>query len=318
MEFSLLKKNLNMFIYFFWFICIIYLFYQIIKNFNQLSVEISRIEFDQLFFIFIFYFIILNVYSFRFFFFLKKLNKYSINFIEWSELFFKTSLMNLFFQGSGHLIRAIKLKKKNVRYAAFININFFIYILHFFFINIISILILSFLLKEEKSILLYLFILILFLFILLRKRFLLFLINFIKKNFSFYKKQFTSILKNFSFNYYNFFLPKNVLIFFLFSLVIFLLDFFIYYIIAKNILPSGNFFQIMLIFLFILLLNYIPILKNLVGINELFVGMLVESFDFYFLSGAVIQLILRLTSNISVIVMSLFYYFLSINRKNLK
>jgi hypothetical protein len=317
MKFSLLKKNLNMFIYFFWFICIIYLFYQIIKNFNQFSVEISRIEFDQLFFIFIFSFILINVYSFRFFFFLKKLNKYSRNFIEWSQLFFKTSLMNLFLQGSGLLLGAIELKKKNVSYTTFININFFIYILHFFFVMLFLFLILSFLIKEE-NIFLYFFILILFLFILLRKRFILFLINFIKKNFSFYKKQFTSILKNFSFNYDIFFLTKNILIFFLFSLVIFLLEFFIYYIIAKNILPSSNFFQIMLIFLFILLLNYIPILKNLVGINELFVGMLVESFDFYFLSGAVIQLILRLTGNISVIVMSLFYHFLSINRKNLK
>ena len=130
------KKNLKKFIYVFWFICITYLLYKIIKNFNQFSEEI-RIEFDQLFFVFIFSLALANVYSSRFFLFLNKLNKYPINYIDWSELFFKTSLMNLFFQGSGHLLRAIELKKKHVGYTTFISVNLFIFLLHFFFFNII-------------------------------------------------------------------------------------------------------------------------------------------------------------------------------------
>ena len=208
------KKNFKIFIYVFWFICITYLLYKIITNFNQFSEEI-RIEFDQLFFIFIFSLALANVYSCRFFFFLNKLNKYPVNFIDWSELFFKTSLMNLFFQGSGHLLRAIQLKKKHVRYSIFISINLFIFLLHFFF-SIIFFLILLYFIKEEKIILFNLFILILLSFILGKKNFFLVSINFIKKKLGFYKKNLALILKNFSFNYNIFFLPKNLLNFFFF------------------------------------------------------------------------------------------------------
>jgi len=314
---SFFKKNLNIFIYFFWFICVTYLLYNIIKNFNQFTLK-NIIKFDQLFFIFIFFLILSNVYSYRFFFFLKKLNKYTVNFIDWSELFFKTSLMNLFLQGSGHLIRAVELKKKNVGYTTFISINLFILILQFFLFNIFSILILLYLIREEKIVLLYLFILILLSSILVRKNFFLILINFIKNILYFYKKKFTSILKNFSINYHIFFLPKNILIFFFFTLVIFFLQVIIFHVIIKNILPSSTFFQILLIFLFIFFMGYVPIIKNLFGINELLVGMFVETLDFHFFSGAIIQLIFRSMSGISDISLSLFYYLLSLNRKNLK
>ena len=317
MKFILFNKNLKSFINFFWFFSVIYLIFKIIENFNQNSVEIT-IKFNQLFFIFILFLVILNITSFRFFLFLKKVNKYPINFIDWSSLFFKTSLINLLFLGSGHLLRAIELKKKHFGYVMFININFFIYILQFFFFNVFFIILLYFI-REEKIFLLFLYTSILILYFLVKKKILFFiLINFIKKKLSFYKKQFTLILKNLSLNYNIFFLPKNLLIFFFFTLVIFLLDVIIFHILIKNILPSSTFFQILLIFLFIFYLSHIPIIKNLFGINELLVGMFVETLDFYFFSGAIIQLILRSMGSISTIVCSLFYYLLSLNRKNLK
>jgi hypothetical protein len=317
MELSFSKKNLNTFFYFFWLISIIYLLYKIIKDFNHYVVEI-RIEFDQLFFILIIFFVLANLNSYRFYFFLKKFNKCTINFIDWSKLLFKTSLMNILFQGSGHLLRAIELKKKNINYITFISINFFIFLLNLIFFSIISLLILLYLTSEKKIILLYLFILILLLFILVNKKNFLILINFIKNKLGFYKKKFTSILKIFLHNYDIFFLTKSILIFFFITLVMFILDFFTYFIIAKNILRSSSLFQIMLIFLFSLFLNNIPFLRNLFGINELLVGMFVEALDFYFLDGATIQLICRLMGGISLIIMSLFYYFLSLNQNTLK
>jgi len=317
MKFIFFNKNLKIFINFFWFISVIYLLYKIIENFYQGSVEIT-IKFDQLFFIFILFLVIANISCYRFFFFLKKLNKYPVNFVDWSSIFFKTSLINLLLHGSGHLLRAIQLKKKHVGYIMFININFFILVLQFFFFNVFFITLFYFI-GEQIIFLLYLYTSILILFFLVKKKTLFFiLINFIKKNLSIYKKQFTLILKNLSLNYDIFFSSKNILIFFFFTLVIFLLDFIIFHIIIKNILPSSTFFQILLIFLFIFYVNHIPIIKNLFGINELLVGMFVETLDFYFFSGTIIQLIIRSMSGISVIVSSLFYYLLSLNRKNLK
>ena len=314
MELLFLKKKLNIFTYFFWFSAIVYLLYKTNNDLNNFSLEI-KIEFEQLFFVFIFFLILINIYSFRFFFFLKKLNKYSVNFIDWSELFFKTSLMNLFLQGSGHLLRAIELKRQNIGYTAFISINFFISIVHFLLFNIIFFLILFSSIKEEKIILLFLFILILFLFILVKKNFFLILINFIKKKINFFQKKIFSILEFFLLYSKNFFLAKNILIFFLFTLVIFLIEFFIYYIIITTILTSVSFFQIILIFILIFLLNSIPILRNLIGINELIVGMFIETLNFYFTDGAMIHIIVRVMGSLSVIVMSLFCFFLSLNKK---
>jgi hypothetical protein len=110
MKFILFNKNLKTFINFFWFISVIYLIYKIIENFNQSSVEIT-IKFDQLFFIFILFLVVANISCYRFFFFLKKLNKYPVNFVDWSSLFFKTSLVNLLFQG-GALIKSYRIKEK--------------------------------------------------------------------------------------------------------------------------------------------------------------------------------------------------------------
>lgn len=324
MELSFLKKNnfyskkkFNIFLIFFWLTCIIYLSYKIINNLNEFSLEV-KIEFKQLFFVLFFFLILLNIYSYRFFFFLKKLNKYSIKFIDWSELFFKSSLMNLFLQGSGHLLRAIELKKKNVSYATFININFFIFILHILFFNIFFFLIILYFIREEQIILLYLFILILFLCILIKKNFFLILINFIKKKLKFFKKNLYYYKNSFAFNFDFFISGKSLVIFFFLTSIIFLNEFFIYYIIITNILDSVSFFQITLIFLLIFTLNSVPFLRNLVGVNELIVGTFVEILNLYFIGGAFIHFIVRLIGSASVIILSVFYYFLSLNKNSLK
>jgi hypothetical protein len=309
------KKKFNIFLLFFWLTSIIYLSYKIINNFNEFSLEV-KIEFKQLFFVLIFFLILLNIYSYRFFFFLKKLNKYSIKFIDWSELFFKSSLMNLFLQGSGHLLRAIELKKKNVSYETFININFFIFILNFFFFNIFFLTILYFI--REERIIFIVFILILFLCILIKKNFFLILINFIKTKFKFFKKNLYYFKNSFAFNFDFFFSGKNLVIFFFLTFIIFLNEFFIYYIIITNILYSVSFFQITLIFILIFALNSVPFLRNLVGVNELIVGTFVEILNLYFIGGAFIHFIVRLIGSASVIILSVFYYFLSLNKKKFK
>ena len=54
----------------------------------------------------------LNIMNIRFYYILKKITKYSDNFINWSRLFFQTAIMNLLLTGTGHFFRAIQLKKK--------------------------------------------------------------------------------------------------------------------------------------------------------------------------------------------------------------
>jgi len=79
MKLSFLKNNtfikkFNFFILFFWFASIFYLIYRIVNDFNEVSLQV-KIDFRQLFFVFLLFFILLQMYSYRFFFFFKKIKK---------------------------------------------------------------------------------------------------------------------------------------------------------------------------------------------------------------------------------------------------
>jgi hypothetical protein len=309
------KKNFKILIYFFWFISVVYLFYNIKKNFNQFGNEVI-IDFKQFFFYFVLVLVLKNIINYRFFFALKKLTKYSDNYSEWSYLFFKTAIMNYFIWGSGHLSRAIMLKEKNINYKKFISVNFFLFLLVFFF-NIVFYFILSYFFIKDKTILLHLFIFILLLFFLLKKEFYFFILRFIQTKFIFLKNNFKFIYKFFFF-YSNFIFlsKKNLLVIFYLSLLIFFLEFFIYYTISINIFSIEKFsFEIILIFFLILNLQNLPILSNYIGVNELFAGLFAESLGFNFFYGFVIQLTFRSMSYICCLVWNLFYYLMSFKKK---
>jgi hypothetical protein len=211
------KKNLNLF-FFFWLISIVYLFYNIKKNYNQLSNEVI-IDFKHFFLAFALCLILINLINYRVFFVFKKLTKYTENYSKWSYLFFKTAVMNFFFWGSGHALRAIELKKKNVNYKEFISVNYLLFFLVFFF-NTVFYFILHFFFIKDKNILLYFFILFLSLFILLRKEFYFLIFHFILTKLTFFKKKIKFIYKFFFFfNNFSFLSKKNTVVFFFFKFI---------------------------------------------------------------------------------------------------
>ena len=60
--------------------------------------------------------------SYRFYFYLKKTLNYAGKFPNWSKLFFQTVVMNFMIGGSGHVVRAIELKKEKINYTEFITV----------------------------------------------------------------------------------------------------------------------------------------------------------------------------------------------------
>ena len=100
-----------------------FIFFQIFENFVEVK-KIVSLEAKNYIFVLAISILSLNVANYRFYYFLKKVTKYSNNYGSWSKLFFQTVVMNLFLIGSGHFFRAAELKKNNVDYIKFISINY--------------------------------------------------------------------------------------------------------------------------------------------------------------------------------------------------
>ena len=110
-----------------------------------------------------------------------------------------------------------------------------------------------------------------------------------------------------------------MIIFSFLTLKIFLLDGVIIYFICLNILVNETFYEILIVFFIVFHLNKILHLNNFIGLNELIMGLVAETLGFYFLQGALIQLIFRLNIYLGSLLNSVFYYFIAkkIIRKNI-
>ena len=306
---------LKYFFYLFWIVSVFFLLDKSIKEFNQYSIK-TEIDFKVFFLIFIFFILIQNIHSYRFFFFLKKFTKYSSDYTNWSILYFQSGLMNCFLDGSGHLLRAIKLKKKNVNYDQFISINYIFYIL-IFLINFLLFLFFSYFITGKKTILLYLAITLVLIFIFINKEFYGFFLVLFEKKLNFIKKKYKYIFVNLLFYCKSFFLlKKNILIFLFFVLIIFFLELINFYLLVSNFISIENFFSFLLIFIIIFFLNKVPYLGNIIGLNEVILGIVAENLGFQFLQGSLIQFIYRLFLYISILFNNVLYYFVNFNKKD--
>ena len=306
------KKNLLTFLFFI--ICLILLVNQSLDDFSKVEKIISK-NYGVFFGVVVISIINLNIVSYRFYFYLKKTLNYSGEFINWSKLFFQTVVMNFMLGGTGHIFRAIQLKKEKINYTKFITSNYVIYIL-IILINLCLFIIFFYFLSKDKFILYALAPLFLIAYIILNPKLYSFFFKILKKN-NFFNNKYTKIIKNFLSNLSkNFLIKKNLLSFSFFTCIIFLLEGIIIFLISSNILQTENIYNIFLFFFIVFYLNKIIYVNNFIGLNELIAGLLAETLGYYFLQGALIQLIFRISIYLGCIFNNLFY--LLLRRKNLK
>ena len=172
------KKNLLTFLFFV--ICLILLINQSLDDFSKVKKIISK-NYEIFFGVVIISIINLNIVSYRFYFYLKKTLNYSGKFTNWSKLFFQTVVMNFTLGGTGHIFRAIQLKKEKINYTKFITSNYVIYIL-IIFINLSLFIIFFYYFSKEKFILFALALLFLIFYILLHPKLYSFFSKILKKN----------------------------------------------------------------------------------------------------------------------------------------
>ena len=277
-----------------------FIFFQIFENFVEVK-KIVSLEAKNYIFVLAISILSLNVANYRFYYFLKKVTKYSNNYGSWSKLFFQTVVMNLFLIGSGHFFRAAELKKNNVDYIKFIRINYIIYQL-ILAINLLIFLILYYFLTNKKIIFLFVLIFLIFLYFCTENKFYYLLFNIVNKNILFlkrYKKLFIAFLLN-----CKIFLlvKKNLIIIAILTLAIFILDVVNIYLIAKSIINNENLNKIAILFIFIVILNKFSLLNNFVGLNEIISGYFAINLDLLFIEGVTIQLIFRISIYIGALI----------------
>lgn len=303
-------KNTNLLKYLFFLICLVLLIDLSLDDYNKVKKIISK-NYQVFFIVIVISIINLNIVSFRFYFYLKKTLNYSGEFKNWSKLFFQTVVMNFIIGGAGHVLRAIQLKKEKINYTKFVTINYVIYTL-ILFINLSLFMIFFYFLSKEKYILLALVFLFLIVYILLNSKFYNFILTFFTKNYKFNNK-YVKIIKNIlSYLSGNFLIRKNLLSFSIFTFIIFLLEGIIIFLISSNILNTENVYNILQFFFIVFYLNRIIYVNNLIGLNELIAGLLAETLGYYFLQGALIQLIFRISIYLGCIFNNILYLVLKL------
>tara|TARA_A100001015_G_C14848814_1_gene655588 strand:+ start:34 stop:990 length:957 start_codon:yes stop_codon:yes gene_type:complete len=307
-----LKKKKSFLTYFFFIICLIFLINQSLEDFSKVESIITK-NYEIFFIIILISILNLNIVSYRFFFYLKKSLNYTGKFTNWSRLFFQTVVMNFMIGGSGHVLRAIQLKKEKISYTKFITTNYVIYTL-IIFINLSLFLFFFYFLSKEKIILTTLIVTLFIMYILLLPEFYSISSNFLRKNFN-SKNKYNKILKNIlSYLIHHFLKKKNLLSFSFFTFIIFLFEGIIIFLISSSILQTENILDILQFFFIVFYLNKIIYVNNFIGVNELIAGLLAETLGYYFLQGALIQLVFRISIYLGCLFNYLLYFVLKLKK----
>ena len=298
----------------FFIFCLVFIFKKTFNEFIDVK-NIIELDYGKYLIILIITLINLNIINIRLYYILKKITKYSDNFINWSRLFFQTAIMNLLLTGTGHFFRAIQLKKKNLKYSEFISLNYVIYLISNL-VNMLLFVTLFYMITNQAIIaILGIIIILLASYFLTNKKFYEFFLNFLKKDIKFFKK-YKQIFINILFHCKKFFLfKKSLIIFSLITLLIFFLEGVIIYLISSTILLNESVFNNLLLFFLVSYLNKFPYMQNILGLNELIVGLFAESLGILFLQGALIQLIFRLSIYTGCILNNFLYLILKLKNK---
>ena len=139
---------------------------------------------------------------------------------------------------------------------------------------------------------------------------------FFNKKLKFTKNKYEDVVTKTLIDLNVFFLKKNILIFLFFSLLIFFLEFLITNLLISNFFLIKDIYYIWLIFIVIFYLNKIPFLMNVIGLNEIIVGLFVENLGFNFLYGSLIQITYRIFFYACAILCSIYYYLISLKKSS--
>jgi hypothetical protein len=301
--------------------CIIFLCREIYKNFSL--IENLILSNHMVLFIVIFLNILhLNIISHRNYIIFKICANYKGKFIDWSQIFYESLILNILISHTGSVYRAIETKKRGLEYKKYVGL-FYILFISYILINVMLVFFELAFIKEIsfqfKINLLAIFLSLLTLTVYTPKIIEIIIYqNIYFKNiykFKIIKKIVNIYHVIFNFIKYQSFLKKTILYLLGYGIIIHLIELYIFYM-AKNIILINLELEILLILFGIsFILDRVPYISNIPGINEVLFASISIPLGLYFEQGLLLKLLLRLTAIISIIINYASFYFL--NKKSI-
>ena len=314
--------NKNKFFKFFKIIVLIFSFLYIYENSkkNYQSVfDGMNLDYYKIFLSIVIFIFIQNLLSIRTFSFLNLTSKYSAKFSQWSNLFFLTGLINLNpLWGLGHILRSHEMKKNNFSYKEYVSLYFFIF---FWSLLIYSLLLISiyYFLFDIKFFYLFILLTVFIISLIITSKIILnFCVKIFKRiiYFRFIKKirflnyfikellkltELSALISN----------KKVFLNFFFYTLLLLCFEYLSLNLIFEILFENVDFQILFLFFLTTFLIRCVKPLDNIIGAKETIMGLYVQQLGLLFLEGALIVIIWRLLSTISLIINYIFFYFVT-------
>ncbi len=296
------------------FVCLIFLFYEVDKNFSYIELKVNKNK-DFLFLIILVTIFNFNLISLRNFSIYKLCAKYKGKFIDWGQIFFESLILNILVSHTGSIYRAIELKKRGLEYKRYIGL-FYILFSSYILINILLVLIeLIFLEEVNLQFKIYLFFIFLTLLILtiFSPKVLRIIIkhNFIKKNINKYKliKKVVEIYESiFIFVKRQSSINKTILYLLTYGITIHIFELYIFYITSIVILDDISIKTLVILFGLSFILDRIPFISSIPGIKEILFASISIPLGLYFIEGLVLKLILRIAETIAIFFNFIMFY----------
>lgn len=305
------KKNFK---FFFFLICIGFLFYKFNDNFwsilGKVHLNIFKISFI-LFFAVIFF----NIINLRAFLLIKSSVGYNYSYSDWSKLYFESLLLNSIIGLLGTAYRAIELKKRDVNFTKFIATNYLL-LGSYISITLLFISLELFFIKKNFSevniILAGILILIIFFFgPTILENLIKFFFKFkILRKFAVPVNKLPEIIKKI------FSQKKVIIILFLNTTIVHIFELVLFYLLCNIFFENINAQTIIILFVVSFIFDRIPFFAETPGFTEIIIGFTGVSLGFVFVDGAILKLLLRFSNYFSILLNSGLYYIISYYDKN--
>ena len=289
-----LKKNLK---FFFFLICLGFLLYKFNDSYSEIKSKL-KFQLSTIFFILSCHIIFLNLIAVRAFLLIKFSTGYLYSFYDWAKLYFESLLLNEVITLTGTVYRAIQLKKREVNYAEFISISYYL-LGSYLLISLTSIFLALFFFQKiffkNYSIIFIMLIFFLFYSPIIIKNLTTFLLKFkILSKYLRFIERVSKLLREI-------YLNKKIIILLLSSTVlVHIFEVAIFYLICNIFLGDVDLQVLIILFATKFIANRITFIAGLPGATEIIVGLAGTQMGIVFVDGALIQLTLR------------FFYYLSI------
>lgn len=295
----------------------IFIIYKIYENFNFFEEKIL-LNIPLILIIFFVHNIHHNFLNLRLFLLIKNCTNYIGSYFNWAQIFFDSLTFNILISHTGSVYRAVELKKRNVEFKQFLGL-YYISFLGYLIVNILLInLEILFIDEVPQKFKLSVFIILLFTLLIsvsiprLSKIFI--------SIFNFLKLELFKKIANISLIIIDFIKTsvqksKTLLIVFVFSSISHFFEFLLFYLSYDLFMDQVNIEILIILFSISFMLDRIPILSNIPGLNETIFAIFSVPLGLYFNESFLIKLVLRFTGYFSVIFNFIIYKYLNYTNK---